>query len=106
MTFLTFGAFSIVAAFLTLLLPETLDRNLPDTVQDADHISDCPNNRERTGSMTGDDTTTMSGMEIMASKGCGSDNGGNTTLLRMQGGTLSRIHSPIIEESNYGKSPE
>ena len=106
MTFLTFGGLSIVAALLTLLLPETLDRDLPDTVQDANHMHSNANSRERTSSMAGDDTTTMSGMEIMASKGNGSDHGGQNTLLRMKGGTLTRIHSPIIEETNYGKSPE
>ena len=106
MTFLTFGALSIVAAILTLLLPETLDRDLPDTVQDANYMNNRANSRERTSSMVGDDTTTMSGMEVMASKGNGSDHGGQNTLLRMKGGTLTRIHSPIIEETNYGKSPE
>ena len=92
---------------MTLLLPETLDRDLPDTVQDANYMSNNQSNRERTASTAGDDTTTMSGMEIIASKGNGSDHGGGqNTLLRMQGGTLTRIHSPIIEETNYGKSPE
>ena len=99
---------------LTLLLPETLDRDLPDTVQDANYMNDNPNNtnRERNSSMAGDDTTTMSGMDTIArdgknNNGGGSDHGGGqNTLLRMQGGTLTRIHSPIIEETNYGKSPE
>ena len=90
---------------LTLLLPETLDRDLPDTVLDAIHMSEQPSNRERTNSVGGDDTTTMSGIEMMGGKGGGSDHG-NNTLVRMQGGTLTRIHSPKIEETNYGKSPE
>ena len=106
MTFLTFGALSIIAAILSLLLPETLDRDLPDTVHDANNMSNRADSRERSSSVAGDDTTTMSGMEIMASKGNGSDHGGQNTLLRMKGGTLTRIHSPIIEETNYGKSPE
>ena len=87
-------------------MPETLDRDLPDTVQDANYMSSNPHNQERPSSMAGDDTTTMSGMEIIANKGNGSEHGGQNTLLRMQGGTLTRIHSPIIEETNYGKSPE
>ena len=37
-TFLIFGFLSIVAGFLTLLLPETLNRDLPDTVRQAEHL--------------------------------------------------------------------
>jgi hypothetical protein len=39
-TFLIFGFLSIVAGFLTLLLPETLNRDLPDTVRQAEHLGD------------------------------------------------------------------
>ena len=82
MTFLTFGVFSIIAAVLTLLLPETLDRNLPDTIQEANQVKSRSNNQELTASVTGDRTRTMSGIEIMEWKGCGGDNEGNTTLIR------------------------
>ena len=38
MTFLTFGSLSIAAGFLTLFLPETMNRGLPDTVVQANDL--------------------------------------------------------------------
>ncbi len=39
-TFITFGALSLLAGLLALLLPETLNRDLPDTVFEAEHLGD------------------------------------------------------------------
>lgn len=51
MTFLTFGVLSIVAGFLTLLLPETLNEALPDTVLQASDIGqvDAEGKRKKSG---------------------------------------------------------
>ena len=38
MTFLTFGALSFTASFLTLFLPETMNKGLPDTVFQANDL--------------------------------------------------------------------
>ena len=40
MTFLTFGSLSIAAGFLTLFLPETMNRGLPDTVVQANDLAE------------------------------------------------------------------
>ncbi len=39
-TFLVFGILSVIAGCLTLLLPETLNRDLPDTVREAEHLGE------------------------------------------------------------------
>jgi hypothetical protein len=39
-TFITFGVLSLLAGFLTLLLPETWNRDLPDTVLEAEHLGE------------------------------------------------------------------
>ena len=44
--FITFGGLSMVAALLALMLPETGDENLPDTVREAETLGD-----ERMGKM-------------------------------------------------------
>lgn len=33
-----FGVIALFASFLVLLLPETLNRKLPDTIEDAEHM--------------------------------------------------------------------
>ncbi len=45
--FLTFGALSIIAGFLTLFLPETLNVALPDTVVQAGDLGHCDRDGKR-----------------------------------------------------------
>ena len=73
------------------MLPETLNKNLPDTVQDADHLSS-----------GGDEGNQFDDISSGVRVGVVDDG----TLVRGQNGTLMRIHSPMAEETNYGKSPE
>ena len=39
-TFITFGGLSVLAAFLALILPETGDEDLPDTVREAETLGE------------------------------------------------------------------
>ena len=43
-TFITFGVLSVMAGFLTFLLPETGSEDLPDTVDDAENLGDANKN--------------------------------------------------------------
>ena len=50
-TFLTFGALSFTASFLTLFLPETMNKGLPDTVLQANDL--VQGNRKRSSLVRG-----------------------------------------------------
>lgn len=39
-TFITFGTLSVIAGLLALILPETGNEDLPDTVADAEHLGE------------------------------------------------------------------
>ena len=51
MTFLTFGGLSFTASFLTLFLPETMNKGLPDTVLQANDL--VQGNRKRSSLVRG-----------------------------------------------------
>lgn len=92
-TFLTFGALSISSGLLTLLLPETLDRALPDTLVEANDLG-------------GDDDD-----DSEAGRLRGRRKGSGHTLLRNDAkGTSSSADSlqnmQLRDEVGYGKSPE
>ena len=56
-TFITLGVFSIIAAFLTLCLPETGDEDLPDTLVDAETLGDANKNGGLAAKTEYDDNT-------------------------------------------------
>ena len=60
-TFLTFGALSITAGFLTLFLPETMNKGLPDTVLQANDL--VQGGRKRSGLVRGRDGASNDSMD-------------------------------------------
>lgn len=61
MTFLTFGALSFTACFLTLFLPETMNKGLPDTVLQANDLVQC--SRKRSSLVRGRDGASSDSMD-------------------------------------------
>ena len=61
-TFITFGALSIVAGILTWALPETGNEDLPDTVYEAENLGEIKIDRKKS---TYDDNT------LVRSEDCG-----------------------------------
>jgi len=60
-TFITFGVLSIIACLLALILPETGDEDLPDTVFEAENLGDNPDkNCQKQASNYNDDTLVRS----------------------------------------------
>ena len=87
-TFLTFGTLSILASFLTLLLPETWNRGLPDTVAQAKDLG-----KE---SEAGDDGGSSIGR-------CGSR---KRKFRQQQQQQQSNDEDDKFDQVGYGKSPE
>ena len=61
-TFITFGVLSVIAGLLALILPETGDEDLPDTVYEAENLGDNPqkNFSQKQASEYNDDTLVRS----------------------------------------------
>ena len=60
-TFITFGVLSVIAGLLALILPETGDEDLPDTVFEAENLGDNPEkNSAKQASEYNDDTLVRS----------------------------------------------
>ena len=61
-SFITFGVLSVIAGLLALILPETGDEDLPDTVYEAENLGDNPekNFSQKQASEYNDDTLVRS----------------------------------------------
>ena len=60
-TFITFGVLSVIAGLLALILPETGDEDLPDTVYEAENLGDnAEKNCAKQASEYNDDTLVRS----------------------------------------------
>ena len=88
-TFMTFGILSIIAGFLTLFLPETLNHALPDTVRQANHLGG-PNDQPITSRRSSSKKHSLLGGR------------GSSTARR---GSNDSLHGDM-DEVGYGKSPE
>jgi len=100
LTFVTFGSLSLLASVLVLLLPETLDRALPDTVVQANRLgSGRRRTSRRPGPGAGPDGGLLQEEDEMEQQ---PEVKATSTLEKRFSGAKS---SPS-QEAGYGKSPE